>query len=54
MAKCDAEDWPQGGQLTFEKLSLRYAPHEPLRLANISCAIPHGSVPSQHPVVPPS
>lgn len=44
VTKCDAEDWPRGGQVTFEKLSLRYAPSEPLRLENISCVIPHGSV----------
>eukprot|EP00045_Choanoeca_perplexa_P017109 m.242188 g.242188 ORF g.242188 m.242188 type:complete len:1449 (-) comp17453_c0_seq21:1230-5576(-) len=43
VAKCDAEEWPEVGQLTFKKLSLRYAPGEPLRLSNISCVIPYGS-----------
>eukprot|EP00730_Choanoeca_flexa_P003771 TRINITY_DN11495_c0_g1_i5.p1 TRINITY_DN11495_c0_g1~~TRINITY_DN11495_c0_g1_i5.p1 ORF type:complete len:925 (+),score=222.82 TRINITY_DN11495_c0_g1_i5:170-2776(+) len=43
VAKCDADNWPSSGKLTFEKLSLRYAPDQPERLSNISCSIPHGA-----------
>ncbi len=38
-----AEDWPQSGELEFRNVSLRYAPHLPQVLKNVSFKIPSGA-----------
>ncbi len=37
------EFWPEGGELEFKNVSLRYAPHLPQVLKNVSFKIPSGS-----------
>eukprot|EP01047_Picozoa_sp_COSAG01_P070267 COSAG01_NODE_10602_length_2123_cov_29.595860_3_plen_66_part_00 len=39
-----AADWPRFGALSFESVSLRYAPELPLALSGVSFSVPAGSV----------
>jgi ATP-binding cassette subfamily C (CFTR/MRP) protein 1 len=36
-------DWPSRGEICFRELSVRYRPHLPLALKNLTCTIPAGS-----------